>query len=72
MSEAAELRLLPKPSGPLGYEKPFYVPDAGLFLPRGDMNFSDRFHLGSFYGTSNCVFNLYFCCWRHEIETLSS
>lgn len=64
------LRLLLEPSGPLGYEKPFYVPDACLLLPRGDVNFSERFQLGSFCGTSGHVFNLYFCCWRREIETL--
>ena len=39
MSLAAGLRLLLKPSGPLGYEKPFYMPDASLFLTRGDVNF---------------------------------
>lgn len=55
--------------GPLGYENSFYMPDASLLLPRGDVNFSDRFQLGSFCGTSDRVFNLYFCCWRHEIET---
>lgn len=60
MSQAAGLRLLLKPSGPLGYEKPFYVPDASLLLTRGDMNFSDRFQPGSFCGTSDHVFNLYF------------
>lgn len=70
MSQAAGLRLLLKPSGPLGYEKPFYMPDASLLLTRGDMNFSDRFQLGSFCGTSDHVFNLYFCRWRLEIETL--
>lgn len=65
------LRLLLKPSGPLGHEKPFYMPHASLLLTRGDVNFSDRFQLGSFSGTSHQAFNLYFCCWRLEIETLT-
>lgn len=69
-SQAAEFRLLLESSGPLGYEKPFYMPDASLLLTRGDVNFSDGFQLGSFCGTSDHVFNLYFCCWGCEMETL--
>lgn len=69
VSQAAEFRLLLESSGPLGYEKPFYMPDASLLLTRGDMNFSDGFQLGSFCGTSDHIFNLYFCCWRCKMET---
>lgn len=64
------LRLLLEPSAPLGYGKPFCMPDANLLLTRGDVNFSDRFQLASFCGTSDHVFNLYLCCWRLVIETL--
>lgn len=64
------LRLLLKSPGPLGYKKLFYMPDASLLLTRRDVNFSVRFQLGSFSGTSDQVCNLCFCCWRLEIETL--
>lgn len=53
---------------PLGVWKA--ILHASLLLTRGDVNFSDGFQLGSFCGTSDHVFNLYFCCWGCEMETL--